>query len=373
MPPVIAISEPAAKQYATIEDITVNFTAYDEKSGIALTPASVNGILVENGQLVDLASLKTGENTLTVTAIDGAGNSAAQSVTFTIAPTPVTIKVTPVAKNVKEDNNFDFMVHVSSEYNLSSLSSAATATFEQGYTTVAVLYKEGNIKVDVGVLESREYTFTLTSIGGVKVISNTVNVSVFVPGEKGNSTKTALKLNKHLQKEGNQAKIIIDLFTTSNSQVDAVLVEEYIPNGLGVDTRTGIFTGYGLLWDVGRVEQGDKQSVEYTLRILVETPTTYMLRTVVEYQTAEDLEMLEEITYLTVEPNGQLRLKEGQSKGEVKEKGKGYTKEERGRGYSKSSSGGGGDRGKSEEHRQDDKAHEKEKGKPDSPPRKDKK
>lgn len=88
---------------------------------------------------------------------------------------------------------------------------------------------------------------------------------------------------------------------------------------------------------------------------------------------AEDLEMLEEITYLTVEPNGQLRLKEGQSKGEVKEKGKGYTKEERGREYSKSSSGGGGDRGKSEEHRQDDKAHEKEKGKPDSPPGKDKK
>lgn len=160
-----------------------------------------------------------------------------------------------------------------------------------------------------------------------------------------------LKLDKHLDKKDgrqNQIRVRIDLFTTGNSQVSAVLVEEYIPRGLGADTMTGIFVPYGLLWEIEKIEQGKKQAVEYTLIIpKVEVTTTYELRTVVEYQTAEDLEMLKETTYLTVEPDGQAKLKEGQSKGTVKEKGKGYTKEQRGSTYSKgggSSSGGSGAR-----------------------------
>jgi len=192
--------------------------------------------------------------------------------------------------------------------------------------------------------------------------------------EKGNSSanKTVLKLNKHVQKDKEKAKVRINLFTTGNSQVSAVLVNEYIPKELARDTMTGILVPYGLLWEIEKIEQGKKQAVEYTLKIQkVEVATTYELKTIVEYQPAEDLEMLEEITYLTVEPDAQVKLKEGQSKGAVKEKGRGYTKEQRGRAYSKgggSSGGSSGDRGKSEEHRQDDKAHEKEKGKPDSPP-----
>jgi hypothetical protein len=127
---------------------------------------------------------------LSVTAVDNAGNSANETVAFTVTPTPVTIEVTPVAKNVKEDNGFDFMVHVSSEYDLSSLVNATTASFTENYTVMAVLYKEGsvNLKIEVGVLESREYSFRLSAIGDVKVESKTVVVEPFIAGQKGNSS-----------------------------------------------------------------------------------------------------------------------------------------------------------------------------------------
>jgi hypothetical protein len=186
VPPVVAIIEPEAGEYSTLEDITVNFTAYDEKSGIASLSATLDGSPVANGQSIDLSILSLGEHVFTVTAIDASDNSASESITFTLVATQVEIRVTPISKNVKEDNNFDFMVHVRSDYSLSSLANATTATFAEGYAVLAVLGGEQlNIKVDVGALESRTYSFTLLAIGDVKVISNTVNVTVFVPSEKG--------------------------------------------------------------------------------------------------------------------------------------------------------------------------------------------
>ena len=104
------------------------------------------------------------------------------------AAIPVEIRVTPASKNIKEDKGSDFMVHVRGNYSLSSFANATTATFAEGYTVLAILGGEQlNIKVDVGPLESRVYSFTLTSIGGVRVKSNTVNATVFVPEERGRS------------------------------------------------------------------------------------------------------------------------------------------------------------------------------------------
>jgi len=189
VPPEITITGPEEKEYLTIEDATVKFNANDERSEVAYALADLDGALVENNETIDLASLELGGHTLTVRAADIWGNEAESSVTFTIAPTPVTIKVTSTVKNIKEDNNFDFVVHVSSEHELSSLANETTATFEEGYTTLAVLYDSDkdsiNLKVDVGTLESGDYLFTLTAIGNIKLKSNVYAVKVFIPGEKG--------------------------------------------------------------------------------------------------------------------------------------------------------------------------------------------
>ncbi len=376
VPPVVTISEPTAREYASIEDITIKFTATNGKSGIASVTADIDGTPVDNGEVIDLASFDLGNHTLTVTAVDNSGNSITETVTFTIAPTPVTIKVTPVAKNVKEDNGFDFMVHVSSEYDLSSLASATTATFTEGYTTMAVLYKEGNInlKVEVGVLESKEYSFTLTAIENVKVASNTVVVKPFIPGNKSldnklvsgnnnNTHRTSLKLDKRLESKGgddaSEFRVSLDLFVLGGLPVKAVFVQEYIPSELAWNTWDGAFTGYGLIWDVGSIKSGKKQTVEYSLGLPpVTEPITYELRTVVEYQTLEDFLTLEETVYLTVSPDSGARLAKGQSKSSVKERGKGYNKVHRSRRYSKD--------GDSESHGKK-KGHDKDKGKPDNP------
>jgi hypothetical protein len=87
---------------------------------------------------------------------------------------------------------------------------------------------------------------------------------------------------------------------------------------------------------------------------------TYELRTVVEYQTAEDLMALEITRYLTVNPEGKVRLGKGEEKASVKEKGKGYDKTRLHRPDFKGGSGS---------HRRNvGKGHGKDKGKPDKPP-----
>ncbi|MDI6655539.1 MAG: hypothetical protein QME59_06610, partial [Candidatus Hydrothermarchaeota archaeon] len=81
-------------------------------------------------------------------------------------------------------------------------------------------------------------------------------VTLSVEGEFAQGIFEGYDAIRVIQKGKLEAKVRIDLFATGNSQVEAVLVEEYIPNGLGVDTMTGMFTSHGLLWDVGRIEQG---------------------------------------------------------------------------------------------------------------------
>ncbi len=111
-----------------------------------------------------------------------------------------------------------------------------------------------------------------------------------------------------------------------------------------------------MIWVVGGIEPSEKEAVEYTLGLpSVTEPTTYELKTVVEYQTLEDLEILEVITYLTVHPNKVILEKGKENKGVVK--GKGYSHARMGRRYSRSS---------------ENKGHGKGKGKPDKPGKLDK-
>ncbi len=377
VPPVVTLNQPEdAREYANVEDLVFDFNAFDEKSEVASLVADLDGTPVADGDVIDLASLALGEHVLTVTAVDEYGNSASESVTFTVILTSVTLKVTPVAKNVKEDNNFDFMVHVSSDYDLSGLAGADSATFTEDYNVMAVLYKLGNVnvKVDVGVLEIREYVIELTSIAGISVESNTVVVKPFVPGKS--NVSASLKLNKRVEqlvgngKGGSEARVTLDFFTSGGMPVKSLYVQEHIPGDLSWDTSSGAFTGYGLIWDVVEVRSGKSVSLEYTLDLpSVSEPTTYELRTVVEYQTLVDVLTLEETTYLTVYPDGKASLEKGQSKSSVKERGKGYSKVPRG---SRISRGGGSSENKANGRGKGNGKPDKPPGKPDDPGKPDK-
>jgi uncharacterized membrane protein YgcG len=184
-------------------------------------------------------------------------------------------------------------------------------------------------------------------------------------GSNSSGNISYLKVNKHLKstkvnnesRDKSKVKVTIDLLAPGNLPVKAVFVKEYIPEELTVKTFDGIFTGFGLMWVVGTVEH--KETLTYTLGLPeVSEPTTYELKTVVEYQTLEDLEILEKTSYLTVSPKAQIKLDEGNESKSVKARGKGYSKVHWGRPSYKG--GKGASHGKK-------KGHDKDKGKPDKP------
>lgn len=58
----------------------------------------------------------------------------------------------------------------------------------------------------------------------------------------------------------------------------------------------------------------------------IEEPTAFELKTVVEFQTRENLEAVTKTSILTVNPDGQVIISEGKETGEVTAEGKGKTK-----------------------------------------------
>ena len=61
--------------------MTPVFDAMDNLSGVASVVGTIDGGVVDSGEP---ASLADGEHTLVVTAIDNAGNTATESVTFNV-------------------------------------------------------------------------------------------------------------------------------------------------------------------------------------------------------------------------------------------------------------------------------------------------
>lgn len=170
---------------------------------------------------------------------------------------------------------------------------------------------------------------------------------------------SSIRIVKRLGKQGDKTKVTIDLLNRDKLPVKGVWIEETIPEEVYKETHTGVFSNNGLFWDLETVEK--KASVEYFLRFPdVDEPTTYELKTVVEYQTLEDFKTLEEISYVTISPKGDIDLTEGKRTSKIKERGKGYSKVHMGSRHTKW--GGGTSHGKK-------KGHDKDKGKPDKPPK----
>jgi hypothetical protein len=87
--PLIQVSSPLSPEYLHSDTLIVTFSATDSVSGLAIGfPAAVlDSSLVNSGQQIDLLSLPLGPHTLSVVAIDNAGNSKSQSVSFKIIAT----------------------------------------------------------------------------------------------------------------------------------------------------------------------------------------------------------------------------------------------------------------------------------------------
>jgi len=87
--PTITIGAPDAADYLHSDVLQLTFTASDAMSGIAAgSPvATLDGTAVANGQSVPLLTLSLGTHTLSVSAIDQAGNPGARIVTFRVKAT----------------------------------------------------------------------------------------------------------------------------------------------------------------------------------------------------------------------------------------------------------------------------------------------
>jgi 2',3'-cyclic-nucleotide 2'-phosphodiesterase (5'-nucleotidase family) len=87
-PPVITITSPEAKTYVHTDKVPVSFSAVDVgDAGLLSVTGAVDGIPVVNGQELDLLMLPLGSHTLTVTAVDKAGNTSTASVSFNVVAT----------------------------------------------------------------------------------------------------------------------------------------------------------------------------------------------------------------------------------------------------------------------------------------------
>jgi len=94
-PPVITIESPEPRAYLHPEFMDILFSAEDVGlSGLKDVWADLDGAPVENGDVIDLLTLSLGQHTLTVYAVDYAGNEASKSVTFTVEATMESLKVT---------------------------------------------------------------------------------------------------------------------------------------------------------------------------------------------------------------------------------------------------------------------------------------
>jgi hypothetical protein len=123
-----------------------------------------------------------------------------------------------------------------------------------------------------------------------------------------------------------EIEITIDLQVPEDQKVKAVTVKEHIPKELYKNTRNGAFTGFGLLWNAKTIEDG--KTIKYTLRVPeISEPAIYELKTVIEYQTYDDLMTLEKTTLLVVYPDeGIVEIENGEDTHIVKLESVGYSK-----------------------------------------------
>jgi hypothetical protein len=164
--PVITITSPTAITYTADTDLTVGFEATDAESGIASVAADLDGIPITDGTVVDLARdliealTGGGQHTLTVVAEDNAGNTATESVTFTVIKRPTIITYSGDTSGQHSD-----AVSLSATLTDDGLSPLAgkTVTFMVGTQTTSALTDASGVAHTTLVLTQPSSSTTVTA------------------------------------------------------------------------------------------------------------------------------------------------------------------------------------------------------------------
>lgn len=82
--PYIIILSPRPTTYKNWQLLRINFDAFDRITGVMEVTATLDGVAVKDNQMIDLRTLALGEHTFVVQATDYAGNTATQTVKFTV-------------------------------------------------------------------------------------------------------------------------------------------------------------------------------------------------------------------------------------------------------------------------------------------------
>ena len=108
--PEITINSPIAMEYVFLEPLTIDYTVEDVgTAGLREDWAELDGEEVTNGQVINPLTLPAGNHTLTVYAVDKAGNENSESVTFRVLSTGFTSTFTRNAKGWKPVNGIWFI------------------------------------------------------------------------------------------------------------------------------------------------------------------------------------------------------------------------------------------------------------------------
>ena len=88
MPPVIQIFSPEAKDYTRQEILHISVDSSDEESGVSTTRISMDGIMKNSEDTIDLFFEHLGGHLFEVEAVDNVGNTATSGVEFQLITTP---------------------------------------------------------------------------------------------------------------------------------------------------------------------------------------------------------------------------------------------------------------------------------------------
>jgi hypothetical protein len=136
--PVITINAPQATTYLHPNFLTLDFGAVDVgPAGLKTVWADLDGTPVTSGQVIDLYTLSLGDHTLTVNAVDKAGNQASQAVTFGVTATIQSLKAS-VNRFYKEGKINNRGIYISLLANLD----VARIALDKGKTKLAIVVLE---------------------------------------------------------------------------------------------------------------------------------------------------------------------------------------------------------------------------------------
>ncbi len=158
--PEITINAPVEKIYSPVDTLTIDFAVSDAVSGVKSSEAKLDGVVVTNGQAIDLATLAQGEHTFMVQAVDKVGLEASKTVTFnydSMAPDITIISPEAKAYGPADTLTIDFAVE-----DLVSGVKSVEADLD------GVVVTNGQV-IDLTALAEGEHVFTVKAVDNVDI------------------------------------------------------------------------------------------------------------------------------------------------------------------------------------------------------------